>query len=56
MRLQVFLLRAVMGAVFGVLLARMFFPSAGYWAMGAIAVFLVFFAYSFEYIHKGRGR
>ncbi len=45
-----------MGVVAGVLLARVFFPTAGYWAIALIAGFLVFFAYSFEYIHKGRGK
>ena len=45
-----------MGVLFGVLLARFFFPDAGIWVMFLISAFLVFFAYSFEYIHKGRGK
>ncbi len=52
MRIQIFAIRLVLGIIFGVLLARMFFPASGTWLMFAICAALVFFAYCFEYLHK----
>ncbi len=52
MRIQVLAIRLILGVVFGVLLSRVFFPASGKWLIAVIAGLLVFFAYSFEYLHK----
>ena len=52
MRTRVLVIRLILGAVFGVLLSRMFFPTYGKWPIFAIGGLLVFFAYCFEYLHK----
>lgn len=52
MRLQVLAIRILLGAIFGVLLARVFFPEAGSGVMVLICGLLVFFSYLFEYLRK----
>jgi len=52
MRTRVLVIRLILGAVFGVLLSRMFFPTYGKWPIFALGGMLVFFAYCFEYLHK----
>jgi len=52
MRIQVLAIRLILGVIFGVLLSRVFFPASGRWLIAVIAGLLVFFAYSFEYLHK----
>lgn len=54
-RLFVFVLRVILGAIFGVILVRLFYPQAGVaWVIGA-AVALVGLAYITEYFRmKGR--
>jgi hypothetical protein len=56
MRIQVLVIRLILGAIFGVLLSRVFFPTYGVWPILGLGGLLVFFAYGFEYLHKrGRG-
>ncbi len=56
MRPQVFIIRAILGVIFGILLARFFFPNSGWWLMCLISGALVLFAYVFEYLHKKEDR
>lgn len=52
MRLQVFVIRLILGVIFGVLLYRVFFPASGMHLIFIFAGLLVFFAYGMEYLHK----
>ncbi len=52
MRPQVLVIRIILGVIFGVILSRVFFPTAGNWTILLIAGLLVFFAYVFELLHK----
>ena len=52
MRPKVLILRIVLGVVFGVILARLFFPASGMPLMFLFAGLLVVFAYIFEVLHK----
>ncbi|MEM5785783.1 MAG: hypothetical protein AAGU11_00615 [Syntrophobacteraceae bacterium] len=56
MRVQVLVIRLIMGLVFGVLLSRVFFPTSGKWLIPILGGLLVFFAYGFEYLHKRNDR
>jgi hypothetical protein len=51
-RLYIFILRAVFGAVFAVLVTRVFYPDTGFERVIALAVFLVGMAYLVEYFRK----
>ena len=51
-RLYVFILRAVFGAVFAVLVTRVFYPDTGPERVIALAIFLVGMAYLVEYFRK----
>ena len=51
-RLYVFILRAVFGAVFAVLVTRVFYPDTGLERIIALAIFLVAMAYIVEYFRK----
>lgn len=52
MRTQVLVIRLILGLLFGTLLTRVFFPTSGKWLIAVVAGLLVFFAYSFEHLHK----
>lgn len=49
-RFYIFLIRAVLGAVFAVMLSRFFYPDARLSYVVGLGVFLVGMAYLFEYI------
>lgn len=51
-RLYVFTIRAVFGAVFAVLVTRVFYPDAGFEHIIALGIFLVGMAYLVEYFRK----
>jgi hypothetical protein len=53
-RLNVFLIRAVVGAVFAVLLSRIFYPQANMIAVTGLGIFLVGMAYVAEYFRNKR--
>ncbi len=53
-RFKVLTIRILMGIVFGFMLTRFFFPGASIPFTLLICGLLVFFAYGFEWIHKGR--
>ena len=46
----IFLIRAVLGAVFAVMLSRFFYPDARILYVVGLGIFLVGMAYLFEYI------
>ncbi len=46
----IFIIRAVLGAVFAVMLTRFFYPDATIFYVVGLGVFLVGMAYLFEYI------
>ena len=49
---QIFIIRAVVGGVFAVVLTKIFRPDAGAPAMTGLAVILVGLAYVFEFFRK----
>jgi dipeptide/tripeptide permease len=49
----IFIIRALMGAFFAVILTRFFLPDSGWTTAVGVAVLLIFLAYVFEYL---RGR
>ena len=51
-RFQTFVIRAVLGAVFAVILSRFFFPSADIPLIMGIGILLVGLAYVSEYFHN----
>ena len=51
-RLNVFVIRAVVGAVFAVLLSRIFYPQANMIAITGLGFFLVGMAYVAEYFRN----
>ncbi len=53
-RLQIFLLRAGLGALFAVILTRIFFPQANPFYMAGLGIFLVGMAYLFEAIRGSK--
>jgi hypothetical protein len=53
-RFYIFLMRAILGAIFAVLLSRFFYPKASILAVAGIAIALVGLAYITEYFRRGR--
>ena len=53
-QLQIFFIRAVLGAVFAVVLSRMFFPDANLYFVIGLGVVLVGLAYVGEYFRVKR--
>ena len=51
-KIQTFILRAIVGGVFAVVLTKIFRPEAGPPAMIGLAVILVGLAYVFEFFRK----
>lgn len=51
-RFYIFLIRAVLGAGFAVMLSRFFYPDATLFYVVGLGIFLVGMAYLFEYIRK----
>jgi hypothetical protein len=51
-RFYVFIIRAVVGAVFAVLAIRVFYPGAGFDRVLALGIFLVGMAYLVEYFRN----
>lgn len=52
-KLTIFVVRALMGALFAFMLTRVFFPEATWITMAEVGILLVFLAYVFDYF---RGR
>ncbi|MEW6077623.1 MAG: hypothetical protein AB1724_07425 [Thermodesulfobacteriota bacterium] len=52
-KLTIFIIRLLMGAFFGLILTRFFFPGSPWTTMVGIGILLVFLAYVFDYL---RGR
>jgi uncharacterized membrane protein len=52
--LAIFVIRAVLGAVFAVVLVRIFYPATNIMYVIGLAVFLVGLAYFFEYLRKNK--
>jgi hypothetical protein len=53
---HVFIIRAVLGAVFAVILARMFYPGANILYVAGLGVILVGLAYFAEYLRNRKKR
>jgi hypothetical protein len=53
-RFSIFFIRAIVGAVFAVLLVRMFYPDKAIVYSVALAVFIIGMAYFFEYVRKNK--
>lgn len=53
-RLHVFIIRAVFGAVFAVLVTRVFYPGAGFQHILGLGIFLLGMAYLVEYFRNRR--
>jgi hypothetical protein len=51
---NVFIIRAILGVVFAVVLARLFYPGTNIVYVIALAVFLMGMAYFFEYLRKNK--
>jgi len=51
-KFQTFVIRAVLGAVFAVILSRFFYPSANIALVMGLGILLVGLAYVSEYFHK----
>jgi uncharacterized membrane protein YccC len=51
---KVFIIRILLGMMFGFLLLKFFYPRSGVWTYLATAALLVFFAYLFEAVRRGR--
>jgi len=54
-QLNIFIIRAVFGAAFAVILTRMFYGKVEIIYVAGLAVFLVGMAYVLEYFRKKRG-
>jgi len=52
--LAIFVIRTVLGAVFAVVLVRIFYPATNIMYVIGLAVFLVGLAYFFEYLRKNK--
>ncbi len=52
--LAIFVIRVVLGAVFAVVLVRIFYPATNIMYVIGLAVFLVGLAYFFEYLRKNK--
>ena len=55
-QIQIFIIRVVIGAVFAVVLTRMFYGKVEIIYVAGLAVFLVGMAYIMEYFRKKRER
>jgi len=55
-RFQIFVIRAIIGGVFAVVLPRVFHPRTQLPYIIALGVFLVGMAYFFEYLRKNKTR
>ena len=53
-RFSIFLVRAIVGAVFAVILVRLFYPDKAVIYSVALAVFMIGMAYFFEYVRKNK--
>jgi hypothetical protein len=51
-KLQIFVIRAVLGAVFAVILARFFYPDANIAYVAGLGIILVGLAYFAEYLRN----
>ncbi|MBU0987249.1 MAG: hypothetical protein KKH68_08360 [Proteobacteria bacterium] len=51
-RLNIFVIRAILGAVFAVILARVFYPQTNLIAVAGLGLFLVGMAYVAEYFRN----
>ncbi|MBW1614950.1 MAG: hypothetical protein JRJ49_00130 [Deltaproteobacteria bacterium] len=53
-KFYIFIMRLIVGAAFGILLTRAFYPDKHIFYSAGLGVFMVMLAYFFEYIHKNR--
>lgn len=51
---NIFIIRAILGVVFAVVLTRFFYPGTNSVYVIALAVFLIGMAYFFEYLRKNK--
>jgi len=51
---NVFVIRAILGIVFAVVLTRLFYPATNVIYVIGLAVFLIGMAYFFEYLRKNK--
>ena len=51
---NIFIIRAILGVVFAVVLTRLFYPETSIVYVIALAVFLIGMAYFFEYLRKNK--
>ena len=51
---NIFIIRAILGVVFAVVLTRLFYPGTSIVYVIALAVFLMGMAYFFEYLRKNK--
>jgi len=50
----IFIIRALMGAFFAVILTRFFFPGSSWITTAGVGILLVFLAYVFDYFRNRR--
>ena len=55
-RLSLFIIRAILGAVFAVVIGRFFFPDANLMYIAGLAFFLVGLAYVSEFFHNRKSK
>ena len=55
-RFQLFVIRAILGAVFAVILSRFFYPTANLAFVIGLGIVLVGLAYVSEYFHNRKSR
>lgn len=53
-RVQIFVVRAILGIVFAVVLSRFFYPDTKILYIFALGIFLVGMAYFFEYLRENK--
>lgn len=53
---QVFVMRAILGAVFAVVISRMFYPGSNLYYVAGLGIILVGLAYFAEYLRKRKTR
>jgi len=51
---NVFVIRAILGVVFAVVLSRLFYPGTNIVYVIGLAIFLIGMAYFFEYLRKNK--
>jgi len=55
-RFHIFIIRAILGSVFAVVIGRFFFPDTNLMYIAGLAVFLVGLAYVSEFFHNRKSK